>query len=147
MDLCQTGLVVKNDYLNMGSTTVKESAVKTASAPPEKTIATIATSVKLPAALKARIDDAAQKEGLSAHAFMVKTLAEATERSRLREQFANDVEQALREVADSGLAYPLNDVQTYFAARARRKPTAARAQTLAWHPAHMSRKTSLKTRP
>ena len=116
MDLCQTGLVVKNDYLNMGSTTVKESAVKTASAPPEKTIA---TSVKLPAALKERIDDAAQKEGLSAHAFMVKTLAEATERSRLREQFANDAEQALREVADSGLAYPLNDVQTYFAARAR----------------------------
>ena len=128
----------------MGSNTVKESAVKTASAPPEKASA---TSVKLPAALKERIDDAAQKEGLSAHAFMVKTLAEATERSRLREQFANDAEQALREVEDSGLAYPLNDVQTYFAARARRKPTAARAQTLAWRPAHMSRKTSLKTHP
>ena len=90
--------------------------MKAASLSPEKAIA---TSVKLPAALKARIDEVARKEGLSAHAFMVKTLAEATGRARLREQFTKDYEQALREVQDSGLAYEFADVRAYFAARAR----------------------------
>ena len=90
--------------------------MKLASSSPEKAVA---TSVKLPAALKARIDDAAFKQGLSAHAFMVKALGEATERAQLREQFTQDSEQALREVQESGLAYEFDDVRAYFAARAR----------------------------
>ncbi len=90
--------------------------MKAASAPPEKAIA---TSVKLPATLKARIDETARRAGMSAHAFMVKTLAEATDRARLREQFTKDSEEALHEVRESGLAYHFEDVRAYFAARAR----------------------------
>ena len=90
--------------------------MKAASPAPDKAVA---TSVKLPAALKARIDDTARKAGLSAHAFMVKTLGEATERAQLREQFTTDSEQALGEVQESGLAYDFDDVRAYFAARAR----------------------------
>ena len=41
---------------------------------------TIPTSLKLPAELKAAIDDDARKQGLSSHAYMVKTLADAAER-------------------------------------------------------------------
>ena len=36
--------------------------------------------------LKAAIDDDARRQGVSSHAWMVRTLAEATERARLREQ-------------------------------------------------------------
>lgn len=90
--------------------------MQTASPSAEKTVP---TSIKLPAALKAQIDETASKAGLSAHAYMVKTLGEATERARLREQFTQDSLEALREVQETGLAYEFDDVRDYFAARAR----------------------------
>jgi len=81
--------------------------------------ASVPTSIKLPAALKAKIDDTARKAGITAHAFMVKTLGEATERASLREQFTQDAQSALNEVRETGLAYRFDDVRAYFAARAR----------------------------
>ena len=88
----------------------------TTSPPADKTVP---TSIKLPAALKMQIDQTARKAGLSAHAYMVKTLSDAAERARLREQFTQDSQQALREVQDTGLSYEFDDVREYFAARAR----------------------------
>jgi predicted transcriptional regulator len=85
---------------------------------PTLTDKTVATSIKLPAELKAQIDETAQRAGISAHAFMVKTLADATARARLREQFQQDSLEALREVEDSGLAYDFDDVREYFVKRA-----------------------------
>ena len=41
---------------------------------------TIATSLKLPAELKAAIDEDAKKLGMSSHAYMVKTLADTAHR-------------------------------------------------------------------
>lgn len=73
------------------------------------------TSLKLPAALKARIDDIASKEGLSAHAFMLNTLAAATERVYLREQFKHDAQEALNEMKATGMGHALGDVRQYFA--------------------------------
>ena len=63
---------------------------------PAQTDKPVPTSLKLPPALKAQIDASAQKAGISAHAFMIKTLADATERTRLRDQFQQDSLDALR---------------------------------------------------
>lgn len=78
--------------------------------------ATVATSLKLPAELKAALDADARKQGLSMHAYMVKTLAEASERSRLREQFTQDALAAEHEMLVRG-GYDLADAQAYFKAR------------------------------
>lgn len=72
------------------------------------------TSLKLPAMLKARIDDLAGKEGLSPHAFMLNTLAAATEQAYLRTQFQRDAQGALREMKTTGLGHALADVNQYF---------------------------------
>lgn len=73
------------------------------------------TSLKLPAGLKAQIDDLAGKEGLSAHAFMLNTLSAATERAHLREQFQADALAASREMDQTGRGHALTDVRNYFA--------------------------------
>ena len=80
--------------------------------------ATVATSLKLPAELKAALDEDARKQGLSMHAYMVKTLAEATERTRQREQFTQDALVAEQDMLARG-AYDLADARTYFQARLR----------------------------
>ena len=83
----------------------------------------VPTSLKLPAALKAQIDDIARKAGVSAHAFMVKTLSDAAERSRQREQFTQDSLAALREVEETGLSYDWDEVKTYLKARSADRST------------------------
>ena len=49
---------------------------------------------------------------------MVKTLADASERARLQEQFHNDSMQALRNMEETGLGYRLDDAIVYFQALA-----------------------------
>lgn len=78
----------------------------------------VPTSLKLPAMLKAQIDESARKAGLSAHAFMVKTLSDATERARLRQQFDQDTADAWNEAENTGLSHGLEEVRQYFAAKA-----------------------------
>lgn len=80
---------------------------------------TAPTSLKLPAELKAVIDETARKAGMTAHAFMIKTLADAADRAHQREKFQQDSMDALEEVERTGLAYRFEDVRAYFAARAR----------------------------
>jgi predicted transcriptional regulator len=76
---------------------------------------TIATSLKLPAELKMAIDESARKKGVSSHAYMVQTLADAAERSRLREKFTQDALAAERDALATGLGHSLQDVRGYFA--------------------------------
>ena len=78
----------------------------------------VPTSLKLPPALKAQIDASAEKAGISAHAFMIKTLADATERTRLRDQFQQDSLDALQEMKETGMGYAFDDVRAYFKERA-----------------------------
>ena len=79
----------------------------------------VATSLKLPAELKAQIDETARKAGMTAHAFMVKALTDTARRAQQREQFQQDSLDALAEVESTGLAYHSEDVLTYFEARSR----------------------------
>jgi len=57
--------------------------------------ASIPTSLKLPGALKQQLEEDAKQMGMSLHAFMVSTLADAAKRKRLRQQFAQDSAEAL----------------------------------------------------
>ncbi len=78
----------------------------------------VPTSLKLPPELKAQIDTYARAAGLSAHAFMVKTLADATQRQQQRQQFDQDTAAAWSEAEATGLGYPLEAVRSYFEAKA-----------------------------
>jgi hypothetical protein len=74
----------------------------------------IPTSLKLPAGLKAQLEEIAQKAGMSLHAFMLQTLDESVQRARLRESFAQDSRDALSEMRVSGMGYELADVRSHF---------------------------------
>lgn len=78
----------------------------------------VATSLKLPAELKAQIDETARKAGMTAHAYMVKALRDTARRAQQREQFDQDTINALAEVERTGLAHTLEDVEGYFEQRA-----------------------------
>ncbi len=72
------------------------------------------TSLKLPAGLKAQIDDVAGRAGVSAHAFMLQTLTAATQRAYLREKFQQDSEDALQNMQSTGMGHELAAVRDYF---------------------------------
>ncbi|MEY3778844.1 MAG: hypothetical protein RL103_1052 [Pseudomonadota bacterium] len=76
--------------------------------------ASIPTSLKLPGALKQQLEEDAKQMGMSLHAFMVSTLADAAKRKRLRQQFAQDSAEALAEMKATDTAHELTDVRVYF---------------------------------
>lgn len=89
------------------------------------------TSLKLPAAIKAQLEEDAQKAGLSLHAYMVQTLADSVRRTRLRETFARDSISALSDLKTSGSGYELASVRTYFSELAKhRKGLQAKPQDI-----------------
>ena len=79
------------------------------------------TSLKLPAALKTQLEINARNAGISLHAFMVQTLADSVQRTRLREAFVQDSQAALSGMKASGLGYELGDVRTYFSDLSRHR--------------------------
>ncbi|MEY4756252.1 MAG: hypothetical protein RJA34_1150 [Pseudomonadota bacterium] len=78
------------------------------------TSATSPTSLKLPSALKLQLEEDAKQVGMSLHAFMVNTLADAAQRKRLRQSFAQDSAEALADMKATGTGHALEDVRGYF---------------------------------
>jgi len=76
--------------------------------------ANIPTSLKLPGALKLQLEEDAKQMGMSLHAFMVSTLADAAQRKRLRQSFAQDSADALAVMKSTGTGHALDDVRLYF---------------------------------
>ncbi len=76
--------------------------------------ASIPTSLKLPSALKLQLEEDAKQMGMSLHAFMLSTLADAARRKRLRQTFAQDSADALADMKASGTGHALDDVRLYF---------------------------------
>jgi hypothetical protein len=76
--------------------------------------ASIPTSLKLPSALKLQLEEDAKQIGMSLHAFMVSTLADAAQRKRLRQTFAQDSADALAVMKATGKGHALDDVRLYF---------------------------------
>ena len=72
------------------------------------------TSLKLPGALKLQLEEDAKQMGMSLHAFMVSTLADAAQRKRLRQTFAQDSADALAVMKATGTGHALDDVRLYF---------------------------------
>lgn len=69
-----------------------------------------ATSIKLPDDLKARIAPLAEAEGLSPHAWMLRALANETERAEKRAEFIAEGLRRLKEVRDGGELLPAREV-------------------------------------
>ncbi|MGQ0709047.1 MAG: hypothetical protein ACT4NV_04790 [Rhodoferax sp.] len=92
---------------------------------PSPTEKTIATSLKLPADVKAQIDQAAEQAGLSAHAYMVRTLQRAAERARLRARWDADTQAAWDELQRDNAVYDFDDARAYFAAKAQARESGA----------------------
>jgi hypothetical protein len=78
------------------------------------TSASVPTSLKLPSALKLQLEEDAKQMGMSLHAFMVSTLADAAQRKRLRQTFSQDSADALTDMKATGTGHALDDVRLYF---------------------------------
>ena len=72
------------------------------------------TSLKLPAGLKAQLEQVAEKAGMSLHGFMFQTLADSVQRAQLREAFEQDSRDALSEMKASARGYELAAVRAHF---------------------------------
>jgi predicted transcriptional regulator len=79
------------------------------------------TTIRLPDELKARIDTLAAQAGDSAHAFMIKTLDEATGRLELQREFHAEAQRRLDHMQETGEYLTLEDVRAYAQALVRKE--------------------------
>ena len=92
------------------------------------------TTLKIPEALKARIADAAEQAGKTAHAFMVGALEAETRRAEMRHEFVNAALKAEQDVAKYGEVYSMDAVHRFFSDKLsgkvvkRPKPVAPKAR-------------------
>ena len=84
-------------------------------------MATVATSLKLPADLKARVDALAEAAGKSPHAFMVEAIEREAARAECYEVFLAEAQEADEEMERTGQYYAAEDVFRYLTARAERQ--------------------------
>jgi predicted transcriptional regulator len=75
------------------------------------------TSLKLPDALKKRVNTLAELSGKSPHAFMVDLIAEETERIEEDRAFMARAEQSLKHYQETGIGYDADEVNAYFRAK------------------------------
>ncbi len=86
-------------------------------------MATQATSLKLPAELKARVEALAKRRGTSAHAFMTEAIARETERAERYAEFLDEAHLADRDFERTGVYYDANEVFEYLTSRIGRAAT------------------------
>jgi predicted transcriptional regulator len=71
------------------------------------------TTLKVPRALKARIDRLAKKTGRSPHAFMLEALERQTRREELIEELTDEALAAGRAIDEGGEVYAAEDVHRW----------------------------------
>ena len=81
------------------------------------------TSLKLPEALKTRIQSLAAHEGFSSHAFMVSALERAVEQAEAQRSFIAGAQASLEDVRNGGPVYAAEDVREWIKARIRARST------------------------
>lgn len=88
------------------------------------------TTLKVPAALKKRIDPLARRAGRSTQAWMVDALKREAQLSEQREAFITQAVASAQEVDAGGALYEMEDVHAWLRARVagtqRRKPSAVK---------------------
>lgn len=86
------------------------------------------TTIRLEDDLKARVAAAAEREGKTAHAFILDAIAQTVEQAELDEEFHRIAEERWTEVLATGKTVPWDDAKAYLEARAAggrpRKPAA-----------------------
>ncbi len=82
-------------------------------------MAVIATSLKLPEALKAELDKLARRSGETTHAIMVRALSEHVVAANRYRGFLDDARRANAKMVESGIGYAAEDVREYILAKAR----------------------------
>jgi predicted transcriptional regulator len=75
------------------------------------------TSLKLPDELKQRAIAAAEKRGLSPHAFMIQAIDLAATAAEQRASFVSDAQAAREQMLATGKGYDASEVHTYLKAR------------------------------
>ena len=78
---------------------------------------TTATSLKLPADLKERLHEIAERAGQSPHAYMVAALQEKVAQDELAQRFLSDARAADHALRRDGKGYPAADVHDYIERR------------------------------
>ncbi|HGG58285.1 MAG TPA: hypothetical protein ENK26_00010 [Gammaproteobacteria bacterium] len=81
------------------------------------------TSIKLPDDIKKRVKQSSEKQGLSAHAFMVKAIERAVEAEERKASFIADAKAARAEALRSGKGYSAAETHTYIRSRIRQDKT------------------------
>ncbi|WP_301101163.1 hypothetical protein [Propionivibrio sp.] len=75
------------------------------------------TSLKLSDELKQRAVAAAEKKGISPHAFMVRAIEQAATSAERRASFVADAHAAREQMLKTGKGYDASEVHTYLKAR------------------------------
>jgi len=89
------------------------------------------TSLKLPEELKQRAVAAAQRQGVSPHAFMVQAIEQAAASAERRANFVAEAQAARKQMLRTGKGYDADDVHAYLKARiAGKKP--AKPKAISW---------------
>lgn len=87
------------------------------------------TSLKLPEELKQRAVSAAQRQGVSPHAFMLNAIAQAATAAECRASFLADAQAAREHLLQTGKGYAADEVHAYLQARiAGKKPAKPKAK-------------------
>ena len=87
------------------------------------------TSLKLPEELKQRAVAAAQRQGVSPHAFMVQAIEQAAASAERRANFVAEAQAARKQMLRTGKGYDADDVHAYLKARiAGKKPAKPKAK-------------------
>lgn len=88
------------------------------------------TSLKLPDELKHRAIAAAQQQGLSPHAFMLRAIEQAATAAEQRASFVGEAQAAREQMLSTGKGYDAGDVHSYLKARiAGKKPAKPKARS------------------
>ncbi|HEY8229495.1 MAG TPA: ribbon-helix-helix protein, CopG family [Rhodanobacteraceae bacterium] len=75
------------------------------------------TTIRLPDELKARIAQAAKREGTSAHSFIVEAITEKADSAERRADFYGEAERRYAEFLKTGKSIPWEEARSYLKAR------------------------------
>ena len=81
------------------------------------------TTIRLPDELKIRIAEAAEREGTTAHKFILAAIAEKTDQAERQAEFSKEAEQRYADIVATGKTIPWADMRHYLEQRIAGKPS------------------------
>ncbi len=90
------------------------------------------TSLKMSEELKRRAIDAARRQGISTHAFMLRAIDQAATAAMLRDDFVANALAAKEQAMHTGEGYAADAVHAYIKARIVQDPDQAAPKAISW---------------